>query len=86
MATCKDCIHYDVCHYHIDEETDMTITECGGFINKAYFVVVVRCRDCKHCQKVQDEWDNDWYFCLNSANNKSVEATDFCNYGERRDT
>jgi hypothetical protein len=25
---CKNCLHYDVCHYHIDEETDMTVNEC----------------------------------------------------------
>ena len=26
--TCKDCIHYDVCQYHIDEETNMTMHLC----------------------------------------------------------
>lgn len=26
---CKNCIHYDVCQYHIDEETDMTVNECS---------------------------------------------------------
>jgi hypothetical protein len=25
---CKNCIHYDICQYHIDEETDMTVNEC----------------------------------------------------------
>jgi hypothetical protein len=25
---CKNCIHYDVCGYHIDEETTMTVNEC----------------------------------------------------------
>ena len=40
MAKCKDCIHYDVCQYHIDEETEMTVTECGNFKNKADFVEV----------------------------------------------
>ena len=49
--TCKDCVHYDVCQYHIDEETDMTITECGRFINKADFVEVVRCKDCMHSRE-----------------------------------
>lgn len=46
--TCKDCIHYEVCQYHITEETDMTIDECGKFKNKSDFVEVVRCKDCKH--------------------------------------
>ena len=35
MKTCKDCIHYDCCHYHITEETSMTIEECStGFLGK----------------------------------------------------
>ena len=38
--TCRDCIHYEVCQYHIDEETKMTINECGRFKNKADFVEV----------------------------------------------
>lgn len=29
MNTCKDCIHYEVCQYHIDEETTMTVNECS---------------------------------------------------------
>lgn len=35
MATCKDCIHYDVCQYHITDETPMTVAECEHFKNKA---------------------------------------------------
>ena len=39
--TCKDCIHYDVCQYHITEETGMTVAECSHtFKNKADFVEV----------------------------------------------
>lgn len=35
MNTCKDCICYEVCHYHIDEETAMTVDECStGFKHK----------------------------------------------------
>ena len=35
MNTCKDCICYEACHYHIDEETDMTVDECStGFKHK----------------------------------------------------
>ena len=38
--TCKDCVHYNVCGYHIDEETFMTTEECSRFKNKADFVEV----------------------------------------------
>lgn len=41
MATCKDCLHYDVCQNHIDEETKMTVAECSyGFKNKSDYVEV----------------------------------------------
>ena len=38
MAKCKDCIHYKVCQYHIDEETDMTVEECEHFVNKTNII------------------------------------------------
>ena len=41
MTTCKDCIHYNVCEYHIDEETKMTVEECThGFKHKDQFVML----------------------------------------------
>jgi hypothetical protein len=41
MNTCKDCIHYSVCEYHIDEETEMTVEECThGFKHKDQYVVL----------------------------------------------
>lgn len=37
--TCADCIHYDVCHYHITEETTMTVNECPHeFKDKSRFI------------------------------------------------
>ena len=47
--TCKnDCLHYNICQYHIDEETPFAVTECNNFKNKADFVEVVRCEKCKY--------------------------------------
>lgn len=37
---CKNCIHYDVCNYHIDEETSMTVNECGRFMHKDQYVLL----------------------------------------------
>lgn len=38
MKTCKDCIHYDVCGFHITEETDMSVEECAhGFKDKEQY-------------------------------------------------
>lgn len=39
MNTCKDCLCYKACNYHIDEETTMSVNECStGFINKDEYV------------------------------------------------
>lgn len=39
MLTCKDCLCYEACSYHIDEETTMTVNECStGFKNKHQYV------------------------------------------------
>lgn len=53
MATCKDCIHYLVCDYwekeaypNDCENYDKAL--CKFFKNKADFVEVVRCKDCKY--------------------------------------
>lgn len=64
--TCKDCIHYEVCNYHITEETPLTVDECSlGFKNKADFVEVVRCKDCayrytKYCNAKHERADMDY--------------------------
>ncbi len=38
MNTCKDCIHYNVCQYHITEETTLTVNECSHFKHKDQYV------------------------------------------------
>jgi hypothetical protein len=42
LPTCKDCIHYDVCQFHITEEVpNFTVMECPhGFKNKADYVQI----------------------------------------------
>lgn len=37
MKTCKDCLHYEMCSYHIDEETEMKIEDgvCDNFTNRS---------------------------------------------------
>lgn len=90
MATCKDCIHYDVCQYHIDEETDMTITECGKFKNKSVFEEVVRCDNCKHnvANKEIDTLDETDYsgedIVCSYFMTDGLAPNDFCSYGERK--
>jgi hypothetical protein len=88
MATCKDCIHYEVCDYHITEMTPMTVNECShSFKNKDNFVEVVRCKDCKHCElcypakAIGEEALESWY-CKIKKN--YMLLNDFCSYGEKR--
>lgn len=84
--TCKDCIHYEVCQYHITEETEMTVNECGKFKNKADFVEVVRCKDCVYRQPI----DADRYnfegrpamHCILQTNLFGEKA--FCSEGKRK--
>jgi hypothetical protein len=72
MATCKDCVHCDVCDMPIITDGRKNASNCKKFKNKADFVEVVRCKDCRrrytHCfdQVLDDE--------------------DFCSYGERKET
>ena len=43
MATCKECLHYDICIFHIkDNENE----KCPHFKISADVVEVVRCKDC----------------------------------------
>lgn len=53
--TCKDCIHYDKCMDNLYRQFPnykgreiITDSVCDFFKNKADFVEVVRCKDCKH--------------------------------------
>lgn len=75
--TCRDCIHYDICGYHITEMTTMTIEECShGFKNKADFVEVVRCKDCKYSSGSSHHCDKGY--------STLVYPDHFCNSGKRR--
>lgn len=92
MSICKDCLHYEVCQYHITEETDMTVNECShGFKNKADYVEVVFCKDCKYWERLYYrpfvEPRNDgrckalWQF--HDAERNITFEDHFCSYGEK---
>lgn len=81
--TCRDCIHYAICLLSHDKDD---YKKCCHFKNKADFVEVVRCKDCKHCElrypaKAIGEEAIEGYYCY--PNQRYVKSTDFCNYGER---
>lgn len=79
MATCKDCIHYDVCTFNL---TGNENEKCLHFLNKADVVKVVRCKDCKHWVSPMKD---DAHYCFQKFGLVGIVAEeDFCSYGERR--
>lgn len=52
MATCKECLHFEVCQFHIDEETKMTVNECMHFQDTSKLIKL----PCKIGDYI--EWDN----------------------------
>ena len=83
--TCKDCIGGNYCDPQPNNPRNVE-KWCEKFKNKADFVEVVRCGNCNHCEKVIDQFDNDWYFCKKTVDNAEVTASHYCGYGERSDT
>lgn len=98
MATCKDCLHFEVCdsgrhigEYEIDDGvySDGVENQCLAFKNKADFVEVVRCKDCLHKINYKGR-----AMCTLYAEEAlgvwyGLNATrdeHFCSYGERGDT
>jgi hypothetical protein len=93
MAKCKNCISENVCKYK-DETVSLGITvketihDCKDFKNKADFVEVVRCKDCKHrySYEVFDRDRQENYECRGChILHEDFGENGFCSYGERRD-
>ena len=76
--SCKDCIHYQMCH-SIDINAP-----CAAFKNKADFVEVVRCERCKYCKAIINRDGNGCVYCDRTFAKFDVDPTDFCSYGERK--
>ena len=84
--TCKDCLHHKSCFnmafrcgYKAEALDGAEI--CEDFKNKADFVEVVRCKDCKY-------WKNKNGGYREASNTLSFvnnENKDFCSYGKRGD-
>ena len=82
--TCKDCVHGVICNVISSPNSQYEENAekwCPNFKNKADFVEVVRCKDCKHWRTEHDGFCGASYaLCeINNANN------DYCSYGERKE-
>ncbi len=89
--TCEDCIHVDVCEEWHEQEMQRACYYGEYFKNKADFVEVVRCKDCKYfyadtyASKVLRRECR-----LRSIGNgigcvRLDGENDFCSYGERKE-
>ena len=58
LKKCEDCVHYEVCGYHVTEETDMSVEECAhGFKDAENYTEVVRCKDCAYANEDKELCD-----------------------------
>ena len=81
MKECKDCTHYNVCGYHVTEESDMSVEECAhGFKDAENYTEVVRCKDCVYASRfsvIDDLHECRFYRDIR-------KPSDYCNYGMRK--
>ena len=86
-------IDYDAINYRHDKLHDKSDEFLNGVvymaqrIEEAPSIDIVFCRDCEY-KRLYDEGDTKYYYCaLEDRPNRqwSVDDTDFCSYGERRE-
>ena len=83
--TCTDCIKYDACLAYNGGMTRIMSMEnkaeenCGHFKNKADYVEVVRCKDCKFAYEHKFFGES---YC--EKTNRKIKQHHFCGYGKRK--
>ena len=77
MATCETCKANKVCDHN-----KYGFENCNNYIS-ADVVEVVRCKD---CGMFVDNKEALVTYCKRECKNLTVNPSDFCSYGERRDT
>lgn len=89
--TCNDCIYYEVCPLGLAIKG--STGTCLKFKNKADFVEVIRCKDCKHYKSygrtslLVDSKNIKAGWCqrrMRYDEEHRMLPDDFCSYGERR--
>ena len=91
MATCKDCIHEDLCGTFtrpcMPDEANASERLCKNFKNVDDFAEVVRCKDCKFCEhfypeKLPGKLPREAYYC--NPKRLGVSANSYCSDGQRK--
>lgn len=101
MSTCKDCLHYEACKgtYYTAKGNEDILYEfegemyahsgCEHFKNRANYVEVVKCENCKFaCFRYNaDKYPFGLFACKKQPTGrmyKKVKGNHFCSYGERK--
>ena len=85
--TCKDCVSERPCAFKLKEMYRDKAEKCPYFKNKADFVEVVHCRDCKHrySYEVFDRDRKENFECRGChILHEDFGDNSFCSYGERK--
>lgn len=87
MTKCGDCIHFPTCKKYVDEnECFPEVGGCEAFKNKADFVEVVRCSECKHLKIINK--NGVYAKCKKTGYRFLLWAEDtgkhFCSFAERK--
>jgi hypothetical protein len=72
MVSCNNCIHYDICIFHIKGDE---YKKCPHFKNKVNFVEVVRCKDCEYHD----------YICKHPDGLFRTTDNSYCSFGKRKE-
>lgn len=65
----------------VDEDTILDLVDSAPTVDA---VPVVRCRECKHSEKI--DYQGRWlYCCMRYAGPSVVRKDDFCSHGERKE-
>lgn len=94
MATCKDCVHYEICkedcesgYIYEDENGNYCDDDCEYRKNKADFVEIVRCKNCIHGEvsimsRTKD--GEETWGCYCNVSNKVTDVDSYCPMGKKR--
>ena len=87
--TCGDCIHAVICkQVNGGWFSPKNIAYCTAFKDRAEYVPVVRCKDCKWYKEGKYLAPNKFCYRLKDRSGEHIgynfSDDDFCSYGERR--
>lgn len=83
MATCKDCICYDILCQHTLQGDELKL--CEHFKNKEDYVEVVRCEKCEYKDDCAGQMVHTTRDYVLEQNISTYNKVDFCSYGKRKE-